>query len=44
MLYKEGDRADRVFFVKNGEFQVTKKIIVINKDNEQDGAQLEQIF
>lgn len=45
MLYKEGDRADRVYFVVNGEFQVTKKIIVINKDNDgQDSAQLEQLF
>ena len=41
MLYKEGDRADRLYFVINGEFQVTKKIVVINKENEPDSAQLE---
>lgn len=32
MLYREGDRADRLYFVINGEFKVTKKIVVINKD------------
>ena len=42
MLYKEGDRADRIYFVINGEFKVTKKIVVLNRDGDHDGsAQLE---
>lgn len=44
MLYKEGDRADRIYFVISGEFQVTKKIVVLNKDADTDTAQLEHMF
>lgn len=38
MLYKEGDRADRIYFVINGEFKVTKKIIVLSKESDKDGS------
>ena len=34
MIYKEGDRADRIYFVINGQFKITKKIVVINKETE----------
>lgn len=34
MLYKEGDRADKVFFVIKGDLKVTKKIFVIDKKEE----------
>lgn len=44
MLYREGDRADRIYFVISGQFQVTKKIIVLNKDADTDTAQLEQML
>ena len=31
VIYKEGDSADKVFIVKEGEFVVSKKIIVTNQ-------------
>lgn len=34
VIYKEGDLADKVYIVKEGEFVVSKKIIVMNKQNE----------
>ena len=34
MLFKEGDRADKVYFVIKGDLKVTKKIYVIDKKQE----------
>lgn len=31
MLYREGDRADRVFFIISGDFKITKKVIVMDR-------------
>ena len=39
ILYKEGDVADRVFFVVSGEFKVTKRIVLIDKKLEEDEHQ-----
>lgn len=36
MLYREGDRADKVFFVIKGDLKVTKKIVVIDKKQEEN--------
>ena len=33
-LYREGEMADRLYFVLNGEFKVSKKIVVVNKKQE----------
>jgi CRP-like cAMP-binding protein len=33
-LYKEGDVADKVFIVKEGEFEVTKKLVSNSKQTE----------
>lgn len=44
MLFKEGDRADKVFFVIKGEFKVTKKIFVVDKKQEENNLQMEAIF
>lgn len=33
ILYKEGDLADKVYVVVEGEFQILKKIQVKKKDN-----------
>jgi CRP-like cAMP-binding protein len=33
-IIKEGDPADRIFIIKDGEFQVTKKLIHKEKEEE----------
>ena len=44
MLFKEGERADRVFFVIKGEFKVTKKIFIVDKNQDENNSQLETIY
>ena len=29
-LYKEGDKADKVYIIKKGEFKITKRVTVLN--------------
>ena len=43
MLYREGERADRVFFVIKGEFKVTKKIVLVDKKKEEHKTQVESV-
>ena len=43
MLFKEGERADRVFFVVEGEFKITKKIVVVDKLQEDNNAAVDTI-
>lgn len=43
MLYKEGEKADRVFFVIKGEFKVTKKIFIVDKNQEENNSQMDTI-
>ena len=43
MLYREGERADRVFFVIKGELKVTKKVFLIDKKQEEHRGQVNAI-
>ena len=33
-LYREGDRADKIYLVIQGEFKVTKKVYIFDNHNE----------
>ena len=41
MLYREGDRSDKIFIVVRGTFKVTKQIEVCDTEQESHGTQLE---
>lgn len=43
VLYKEGQQVNSVYFVIDGEFKVTKKIMLIDKKQEQNQTQLESV-
>lgn len=36
VVYSEGERADRIYFVISGEFKITKKIYIDNKKEEEN--------
>ena len=34
MLYKEGERADKIFLVIQGEFKISKKVYIMDKSQD----------
>lgn len=43
MLYREGDPVDKIYFVLSGEFKVTKKIVLIDKKQEDNQSAIKKV-